>query len=490
MQITAYGTSKRQNSTLVPTGGNSVTATLKSPTSLINPAFELLISDWNNATMIGAFGRYYFVNDVVYNSATTCVILCTIDPLASHKAAILSTSAMIAYETGGTAGGTGTRVMDSRLHLSNVPSVHTSDVDVFDGLTSSAAGSYVLSAVGSNGGVTNYVMGRSQMSYLLDTIGADITDELEGLTDITDILKYFTVNNLLLGSAVQAIRACKWFPVSTSNMPTGSSQVVYLGDFNTGVSAPVLSATPYVSKSVSIPIPWPVSDWKRKCCQMLLYMPLVGTIAIPVDQCNNETTLTVISAFEFLSGTVSIRIVAGNYCVFTGGGVIGSDYAIGSSNVPLTNFVTGTIMAAGGLIQAGAGVASIISSLPTIFATAGAGSALSSEGIAEGGESIAEGALKGAIGATQALTPVIQCAGSMSGNAATYQYQNALLCLLYYAPIGETAFSGMYGAPHFQIGTPPTSGFCQTQGFSVAGSMTFKERVLINQYMDNGVFIE
>ena len=109
--------------------------------------------------------------------------------------------------------------------------------------------------------------------------------------------------------------------------------------------------------------------------------------------------------------------------------------------------------------------------------------------ITEGAGSIASGLSNAASGAVQALTPVVQCAGSLTGNAALGQSMQAKIVLLYYPPIDDAGFKAVYGYPVMRMGTP-VPGYCKTRGFSVGGNQRLSEKCQIMQMMDSGVFIE
>ena len=104
MNVTFYNFSKRRNSTKTPTStGTVVTCQLKEPCSLKNPRLLLsgnLFTTYDYA-YIGDFGRYYFVSDVVSVGNGLTEITLEDDVLASHKTAIGSTVARIAFSSTG-----------------------------------------------------------------------------------------------------------------------------------------------------------------------------------------------------------------------------------------------------------------------------------------------------------------------------------------------------------------------------------------------------
>ena len=176
---------------------------------------------------------------------------------------------------------------------------------------------------------------------------------------------------------------------------------------------------------------------------------------------------------------MSLRIDADQYPVYTGSANIGCNYAIGSSNVPTTDFISGSIQAVGGVIQAGGGISGAIVNGLT-GGLLGDDNALSN--ISQGLSNVGNGAI-------QALTPVVQCAGSLSGNAAMGQSTLAKVVVLYYNPIDDAAFSAVYGHPVMQM-AKPVAGYCKTLGFSVGGNQRAAEKSAIAALMDSGVFIE
>ena len=253
-----------------------------------------------------------------------------------------------------------------------------------------------------------------------------------------------------------------------SGVFTGDIGEVYLGDFATGASGIKLGQNPVYVHTTTINIPWPAEDWKRMNCQMLLYLPFIGTVSVPVDQCNNVAALTVTLSLECITGGISVKVDAGSYTVYAGSGNIGVPYAIGSSNVPIQNTIAGTVSATAGALSVGGGLATFM----------------------KGGiRDVASGLGQMASGVMQTLQPVVQCAGTLGGSAAIGQSMQATLCLLYYAPLNDDAFQAAYGFPVMRMGTP-VAGFCKTRGFSLAAPARLEELQQVAAFMDGGVFIE
>ena len=286
-------TNKRLNSTFQPdsTDWLSVDVLLKQACDIDAPVFDLFFEEntlpWGyNYMYIPSIQSYFWITDIISVRNNVWNIAASMDILATAKTTIMNTDAFVEYGFNVDASGSQYRLHDQRQNVSNVPSIYTAKVDITDGAISKT-GFYVLSAVGANGGVTSYRVTAQSMRALLNTIGQDITDAIDAMESFDEIFKYFTVNSLMQGSAISAIRSCIWLPIKTSEY-VGDPSDIYLGDYNTGVSGVVLTGNPIITKKTSLSIPWPVSDWRRMNCQILMYVPFVGTVGVPVDQCNNQ----------------------------------------------------------------------------------------------------------------------------------------------------------------------------------------------------------
>lgn len=415
-----------------------------------------------------------------------------LDPLGTYKPDILDTSAYIEYGFNQAADGAELRIPDTRQNISQVPSVSEYFIRVYQQFMDTANGTYILSAVGKNGAVTNYKLHKGDLNKLLNSINDDIVTALENYSDVADILKYFTANNLSQGSAISAIRNCTWLPFRYDRVP-GSSvggtpvyQEIYLGDFATGVQAVEVEGSARIIDLYQFELTWPVADWKRMNTQVLIYYPFVGTVAIPMDQCNDKNFIDVFSSFDCIQGNVSIQIKMGEYVLYTGGNNIGVPYAIGSSNVPLPTFASGAMTAIGGAIKAGGAVLGAAAGGAAMLATGGAVGGGSVGGLVGG---VWGGLTDVAQGTMQALTPVVQSTGAVGGNAALGLEIQARVSMLYYPPVDDAGFQAKYGHPVMRV-AKPVSGYCKTRGFSIGCKARMETAGKINALMDSGVFIE
>lgn len=455
----------------------------KKVTSMENPVIFVNLNSLNispqwNYCHCEETESYYWIRDIsvgVYGrgSANIWQFSLELDPLATFRSEILKTKAFIEYGFNSDASGAQYRLQDARQNVARRPTVSSSEVDTCPG-TISASGCYVLSAVGKNG-LQAYALSRTQLANLLTVLSTTWLAETAAMVKWEVALPQFMNNLLFGGNATENIRSCIWIPVDDSLVGTGGGQIT-LGQFDTGIVAPVVSANSNKVHVVNIPIPWPSDDWKRMNCQIQLYVPFIGVVGIPVDQCNNAASVTVITAFSFIDGGVSVKIQAGDYTVYTGSTNISSPYGIGSSNFDpgkgLGAAVTtvGAAMTFGGGLLAGAAVA----------------------GMSALGGALTDGAVGGAVGqaASQAIQPITQSVGSLSGASQVYLPLKAKLTLLYYPPIDDPGYQGLYGYPVMRVSTP-ANGYCKTRGFSCQPKGAKPDEIAyINAAMDSGVFIE
>lgn len=475
---------KRFNSTLQPdtSGWFETEAVWKNEKDIDTPNWHIYapgvsaLLDWNYAYMPER-NTYYWITDIISLGNNRWEIRACIDMLSTYKTAIMGTPSMIEYGFNTDASGAQYRLQDTRQNVSQVPTVATATADITGGAISTL-GTYVLTAVGASGGVTAYALGDNNLRSLVNSINRDISTAMDSFDTVEEILKYLSINSLSQGSAMQAIKACTWIPIKT-DLFSSDIQDIYLGDFKTGVRGRRMNANPIHKVETDIAIPWTVEDWRRNNTQLLMYVPFIGTVGIPVDQCNNATSLHITWVIELITGGISVRIDAGDYCVYTGSGNTGIPYAIGSSNVPLQNTISGSVQTIGGALEFGGGMGGAIASwipgsgsdFASSLSTAGAGLSNMASGI------------------MQTLTPVVQCAGTLGGSAAIGQSMTAKLTLLYYPPIDDAGFSAVYGHPVMRVAYP-VAGYCKTRGFSLVSGARANEMIQISQMMDAGVFIE
>lgn len=481
------GFSKKINSTKQPSGGTNYDCRIKNDTDFKNPILEIKADDLSGVNYMKFNGEYFYVTSLIPHRTGVWDVAGARDPMATYKGAIGATSAYLLYANGGTDVSDAThRVPDERLAIYRTPEKE-STLSSFGGTgftVDTASGTFLLSAVGENGGVCSYALSLSSMANLISGLNVDRLAHFAvdwnintppatieaALTDIRNGLWQTLTNMLSYGSYTESIKACYWVPFSGFS---GSSGTVYLGDYNTGVSGvKVGSGNKVVTNFDTISIPWPVDDWKRNNCVIQLYVPFVGILAIPVDKVINDSSITVYSALDMIGGNISIYVFSESEHIFMGGSNAAAPYAIGSSNVTPQNFMNGVLSMIGGGVNAGSGIVQ----------------AIMTSGVFGIGEA-AGGVTSMAQGLVQAITPTVQCAGSIGGISSAAFASQIRLTLLYYPPIDEAATRGKFGYPVMAVNTPK-GGYNCFRAFSVDCGGTPDEMERINAFFNSGAFYE
>ena len=489
-------TTKRINSTAVPDAAlwDQYDVVLKQDTSLEAPVFLLQgnIVDfvgYNYAVGAGVVQGFFWIADIVSVARGRVEIHCVRDVLADNKTAIMSTNAFIEFgQNTFDAGDSTYRVSDHRQTISETPTQYTASGDPAGGRIGTV-GVYVLQVVGSGNGVRTYLADETALKTLISQINSDLGNEVDALINrgaspdqqLASLASLDLKRSLIQDSAISAIKSCHWVPVFGT---VASTERVYLGNWDSGMSLPVLSNNYVITENTSITIPWPVSDWRRNNAQMVLYLPFIGTVPVPIDQCVGVSSLSIRWSFEFFSGDMAYTIKAGNYTVYSGTVNVAVPFAIGTARVSTSGAISGAVQAFGGALQMAGGAVDLGSAVMAKSLTAGV------FGEAAGAAStIAAGAQNMFGGYMQTIEPAITCAGSMGGLAGLGQPLTATLCMMYYPPLDDANFSALYGHPVMKIATP-VAGFCKTRGFSLASADRVNDVALVNAAMDAGVFIE
>lgn len=448
-----YNVSKRKNSTLVPTNGIRAELVLKSGTSLLDPV--LLLHDTHKPVISEVWfeGRYYFVNDVVSVRNDLWELHCKVDVLATYKANILATPAFVLYDSAAN-----TEISDGRLSLNTTKTVSRS----YGNNTLFESGYSVLVGVVGKNNTGVYALTVSQAASLLHDLNNWTDGVFEDTTDVAESIILAAKQLIATGKAPDCIKSAMLFPIDVSKWP-GSSSEVYLGDYPTGITGKLLSASAQAFETTDISIPWQFSDWRRNApyTQLYLTLPFLGTINIPTAHVMGDTTIRV-ATYVSQSGTVNYTASVPNGArIGRWGAVCANGFMIGSSNV--TPF--GTASGIGTLAGAGLG-AVLATGLPGLLA---AGTAA-------------------IIGVKNAIEAMPTCIGG-AGGAVMGQLAMELQTVCHNTTVDPASVSAVMGTPTMATKTP-SAGYVETRCFSVSGTMTDRERSEINSLMDGGVYIE
>ena len=474
-----FTTSKRHNSTLTPSGGTSDTLVLKQGCSLIRPTFMLAMDSRPDYSMLEFEGRYYFITDIKSVRNNLWELTCEIDVLSTYKNEILAASAFILYDTAAN-----TELPDSRLSKKTTETVQIASAafQALGHMYSVGYGTVVLGIL-TGDGVKYYAMYPSTAAQLLDhinstdipsvidaTLASGFNDYGEAIMNLAQNFGFAITQWIGSGTAASCIISSRMVAVGLGAF-SGTSETVYLGTYNTGVTALAIDGIRIGLDSVTIPIPWTYSDWRRNSpyTEHYFYSPFIGAVHLPASELIGASAIDAQVQFDCISGDIlaelaavhgSDRRVIGVYR-----GSIAAEYAVGSSNTPISQQLSGIGAAVAGV----AGVAA---------ATTGLGA------IVSGTAAIA--------GLNLVNTPVPTSISGGGGGAALgcdpkcYVYE-----ITHDTNVAPDSVSSVMGTPTMAVkALSGMSGYVETRNFSVSGNMTDQERQMINQLMDGGVYIE
>lgn len=449
------GFSKRRNSTKQPTGGSSVTVTLKDGTSIESPVFLLASNDFT-INYVQAFGHYYYVKDIISVRNGLIELHCSQDVLATYKSAIGSTSAYVVYDTT-----TNTDQVDSRLSVTTVPTVKSELALLRSDI--SDAGTYIVTLTGEHA-VGSYVVTRSALDALMPNIST-VFDLAVGGTSVNSTLSdiYQSVRDSIKqmvssGSVPANIRDVRWVPFAI----TGDTLTpLYVGQYQAinqnGIQVSGMLIENRIDlKTQTLTVPWQFNDWRDSDSntQLQLYIPFVGLVNYPASALRNVSTISIDTSLDRITGDIAIEVYALNEVLGTYGASTGVSIPLGSSGISAANIVNNVLT---------------------------------------GAASVAMGNLGGAIGSgISALTPLSQSVGGISSGAGSglpKWLQFTSIC--HDTVVAPSSVSSVMGTPANAVKTLGSlSGYIQCSGASVACDALEKDREEINGFLNGGFFYE
>ena len=476
--------SKKANSTKQPqdSSGSSFTVVMKDDCSLDAPVFIMKGAAYSHAPNYVKFdGCYYYVDDIVSLHNGLVELHCSKDYLASHKADIQAGNAFVLYYSHSQ-----TEITDNRLASETTDTVQTS-TDTF--LHLGTGQSYLMTVVGVEG-TSVYACSKADVDDLfthpllttyqnaydqeveniaLAVDAVSITDMMTTARAITSILlralKIFTkiVNTKEYAKdAGQFVKNCYSLPIAKSDIG-GSSSLIKIGAWDSNAYGH--KGFPRIlHDSATLAIPWQASDWRRNAPfhSIYVYIPYIGLISIPPSQVIDVTNITVNVSVDTYSGVTTFVINADSGAVLGQYSTnIAAAYAIGSANIDLT--------AAG---------AQVVASMAGIAAGAVAGNYVS--------------ATSGAMGLSNIIKTLDNSISSNSG-AAGMGLGNTVKCFTVFhdTTVDPHSVSAIAGEPHNGVmSLSGISGFVQTLNASIAMSGLGKDKEIVNNYLNGGIYIE
>ena len=456
--------SKRKNSTKQPTGGSTITVTLKDQCSILSPVFILNTLDFT-INYVEAFGHYYFA-DVTNLDGNRSEISCTIDYLATFKSQISAYTGFVEYA----ASSSNLFITDPRnMPTSGITATATSFTLTSD-YAFSSSGCYVVgvtstTANGTTGMLDYYCFTPAQMQVFC----AELNDN----SFITNLFNHFN------GTTLEAIVSCIWLPFA--NVGTGS-WVPHVGD------SPIIAisdATKVSNRICNIATGTEVINFssisggagadmtyleRAPYATGELYLPFIGFVELDMDILGFTKNMQINGYVDVVTGDIIYRISYGGVPTSQYSGNLATKVPVSGASYDSIGVASGAITAFGGLAAASLAVLSGGSALPAIAAAgAGAAHAASSTKI----HTMVNGNSSSALGIQFGKDPY----------AIIYQNSPA------FYPLTDPKTE--LGMPYYKTATLSSlSGYIKCRDASVEIPGDGAEQDAVNSYLNSGFYLE
>lgn len=364
---------KKRNSTLQPYGGITKNVILKEETSIERPSFILAepVANW---TYVQAFGRFYFVTDVINLDGHRSEIVCDVDYLATYKPDILGYTAFVERASSYYDEYVNDPLLSSRQLMIRDDHYITALTNFFN-----VTGCYVVQVMNKNDGVILMAM-----------------DDLSPINKILMPATYTTtdIQNWIDSKIAQAfdldvyIGTIKWVPFTASSLSNLTTNELAVGPLGVNLGAVTLHrvTSDKTYKHIIAFLTLPTSgffgdfrDTNDTFTQYTLSLPGVGFVPLNADfvgSCIKTGMQISIDIFiDLVSGDVTYDISSyeagqvnykGPFAQFKGN--VSVDVPIGkSSGHPIRTATTYISGLAGGGGSAAAG--NVVSGAATIFSS-------------------------------------------------------------------------------------------------------------------------
>lgn len=472
-----FSFNKRSNSTAAPadSSGASFDVVLKDRTSILNPVFLLSMASFPSYNYAKYEGRYYFITGIESVHNDLWAISCTVDVLATWKAAIQGTNAFVLFDTAAN-----TELTDSRISMKTSSTVQIESAN----FATIGGGSFAAVSIVGQSNCRTFLMSLVDAAGLMNGLDTWLNTAIarpaggssspeEAIDELADMATDAFRQLVATGSAKDCIRSAIILPLNGSQITGLSNYRVWLGQFDTGkdyVGIPA-NASRVITDVLTLNIPWQATDWRRNAPyhELYLYIPYVGLNRLPVGDLIGETSLIIESAVDLASGDTVFKVRT------TSGKIIAHYNAALGVSMPLGASNVSPMQMANTILSAGQSAAHTASSFMRADIAGGIAGGL--------------GTIQGIM---NNLEPIPTCIGGNGGGAILGLSNTAYLYSIFHdTNVTPDSISAIMGTPSREVKSlGGLSGYVQTVGASVAGSMTETERSQINRLLDGGVYLE
>lgn len=332
MQVTFYKFTKRENSTLMPSGsGTNQECVLKSASSIVAPVIDVQLStlgtwpDWNYC-YIPTFERYYFISDIMA-IGTVWRLTLACDILATYKTEIGSADLYCLRASAEYNGAIPDDFYPVPVNLSQVISSVRSPwqhVNNEEAINITNGGCFVIGVVSSEdsqaryGSIMYYAMPRSSLQILCNKLLAAIDDPVNDFdaSDASLALQKAIVDPLSF------IKSCYWVPVLYGDIAP-SLELTQLHVWSwTLDDVPhkfISNNPPYLTYSFTCPITkHPNAATRGKWLNMEPYtrmsilIPPYGLIDLDTSLYVDQTEIRGIFKLDLITGICTLLLQAGS----------------------------------------------------------------------------------------------------------------------------------------------------------------------------------
>lgn len=260
---------KKINSTKNTFSGTNLTCKLKEPCSMQSPVFQVQgLSKANLYNYCEFESRFYWVDDIIYETNDIQTVKCHLDPLGTYKDDIKATSGFINF---GPKTLWDKRLVDSRFAPDRVFSASDTYIDnttsLFQDLDGS--GTVVLRVMNydstHNPGIATICGSLTTFLTLLQLYVTDLDNEL---THIVDEFEKLVGKFAGLGNALDAIQTAVWIPFKKSVVSTGNAYQGDIGGYRINSGWEMCNnyyGTPFIggpyTKDITISTLWQTYPW-------------------------------------------------------------------------------------------------------------------------------------------------------------------------------------------------------------------------------------
>lgn len=447
---------------------------LKEESSIINPILKIYnTANFNpyqlNYCYISKFGRYYFVNDWIYNIGEWECYL-QVDALASFKTEIGNMTKYIlrsSYEFD-------LDIVDTFYPAKSERQTHYTDETDFFFDRDFSGGMYVLGVANRDndgvGAICYYTLTATQMRNIVKYM-------LIGTSDVWDNMTFTGLTDILYRSIYAPfdyIKSCKWFPISY--FPLNTTPIVF-GNYVSDINGQYLDVNtenwPSPLRTLDLPSNWTSLEAKYKTkpfADLYIVFNPFGIIELnPIDFADADSISLEIFP-DYISGDCMLKIYknvgSDTYFITEKNANIGVDVNLSAASANVGGMLGGIAGGVGGLI-AGASMGGL-------------------SGVAAMGLSVAGGVTSAEMSSIPTMSNSL---GITIGGARAME---GIATLVYIATKFSDEDNSDFGKPLYKTRTINTiSGYikCAESHCEIAGAMK-QEIEMIGDYLTDGFYFE